>query len=590
MLKPSDWSKRQELDGTPVTASSRNLISHRVLVVALSLLVVAAFANSLNGDFVYDDHRVVQANPLLGHWDRLTLTHIFTRDYWGAYNTSEGEQPNESLYYRPVVHLLEMITYEVAGKNARLWHLASLFLHLVATLLSFFIADKSLGVITNMEKEKRLLMSAFAAAMFAIHPVQSEVAAWVSAASTSLVAIFIFGAFFCYLNYRESGRRRYLAAGIILYVWALLTKETAVGLLMIVAAHELIVFRRPRAIAERVRISLRMVLPFASVIITYFAIRYGILHIFFGEFRSMNFPEDASLTLADNLRTVPALLTGYMKLLVSPDTHSLMYDFSYVRSLAVGSFWLPVSVLILAIAALAYFWRSIPELRVAAIWIIFPLLPHLYTRGFLSEEIMHDRYLYQSVFGFGILAAILMVKAGKSQRLHLSSSRVAIVSLLIILALGMQTVVQNMYWQNDQMLWNGAARHAPNSRIVHIALGMLAEKSGHLQEAFREYDTALRINPDTIDALNNEAFVYARMGDWNKAAQNFERIVALTPDKAVAHFNLSFAYAVQKNYTDATKEQRKAIELDPNGVHADEWQMNLSQLEKQVATTKGAEK
>lgn len=304
----------------------------------------------------------------------------------------------------------------------------------------------------------------------------------------------------------------------------------------------------------------------------------------------MNFPEDASLTLADNLRTVPALLTGYMKLLVFSYNHSMMYDFSYVRSLDVGSFWLPLSGLIAAIATLAYFWRSIPELRVAAIWIIFPLLPHLYTRGFLSEEIMHDRYLYKSVFGFGMLAAILMVKAGKSQRLHLPGSRVAIVSLLIILALGMQTIVQNMHWQNDQMLWTWSARRAPNSRIVHIALGMLAEKSGHLQEAFREYDTALRINPDTVDALNNEAFVYARMGDWNKAAQNFEHIVALTPDKALAHFNLSFAYAVQKNYTDATKEQRRAIELDPNGVHADEWRMNLSQLEKQLATTKGAEK
>src|SRR6185369_16887108 len=171
----------------------------------------------------------------------------------------------------------------------------------------------------------------------------------------------------------------------------------------------------------------------------------------------------------------------------------------------------------------------------------------------------------------------LIIRVGKSQRLHLSDSRIAIVALLIILALGMQTVVQNMCWQNDQMLWNWTARHAPNSRIVHIALGTLAENSGHLQESLSEYETALQINADTIDALNNEAFVYARMGDWKKAAKNFECIVGLTPNKALAHFNLSFAYAVQKNYSDATKEQRKAIELDTNGAHA-EWGLRLSQL------------
>jgi hypothetical protein len=568
--------------------SYRRTTLHHVWALALILLVIAAFANSLSGDFVYDDHRVVQANPLLGHWDRLTLAHIFTRDYWGAYNTSDGEQPNESLYYRPAVHLLEMATYAIAGQNATLWHLVSLILHLVAVLLAFLIADKSFAAITRLDQAQRQLAAACAAGVFAIHPIQSEVVAWISAASTILVAIFVFGAFVCYLTYRETGRARHVAAGVSLDAAALLTKETAIGLPMIIAAYELIVFNRTRAFTDRARRALRTVSPFAAVVITYFVIRHGILHIFFGEVRSMNFPEDASLTLADNLRTLPALLVGYIKLAVFPYDHSMMYDFSYVRSLSLTSFWLPVGVLFAAIASLAYFWRRLPELRVAAIWAVFPLLAHLYTRGFLSEEIMHDRYLYKSMLGFGLLVAALMTRAAQGQWLRLSVKPTAAVALLIVAAFAAATVVQNTYWRNDQALWNRAAVYAPNSRIVHIALGRLAEDSGHLGIAFQEYETALRINADTIDALNNEAFVYARMGDWNKAAQNFERIVTLTPDKALAHFNLSFAYAVQKNYAAATREQRKAIELDPNDVH-DEWRRNLGQLEKLMAKSSGTQ-
>ncbi|HEY6183492.1 MAG TPA: tetratricopeptide repeat protein [Terriglobales bacterium] len=590
MLELTDPIKQKESDESPIPVSCTGLFSHRALLLALTLLVVATFANSLNGDYVYDDHRVVQANPLLGHWDRLTLTHIFTRDYWGAYNTSEGEQPNESLYYRPIVHFLEMATYEVAGQKAVLWHVVSILLHLVATLLAFFIANQSLAAITSLEKEKRRLMSTFAAAMFAIHPAQSEVVAWISAASTSLVAVLIFGAFLCYLKYRGTGRRRYLATGILLYASALLTKETAIGLSIIVVTYELFVFGRTQNLAERVRSSLRMALPFVSVMGIYFVIRHAILHILFGEVRSLNFPEDASLTLVDNLRTLPALLMGYLKLAISPYNHSLMYDFNYVHSLDARSFWLPVSILFLAMTALAYFWRRIPEVRVAAIWMVIPLLPHLNTRGFLSEEIMHDRYLYKSMLGFGMMLVILLVKAGQSQRWRLSGSRIAIASLLILFALCMQTVIQNTHWQNDQTVWNWSSRYAPNSRIVHISLGMLAEKNGRLQEAFQEYDKALRINTDTLDALNNEAFVYARVGNWGKATRNFEHIVALTPNKALAHFNLSFTYAMQKDYTAAAREQKKAIELDPDGVRATEWRLNLSQLERLVAAHKGEEK
>ena len=103
----------------------------------------------------------------------------------------------------------------------------------------------------------------------------------------------------------------------------------------------------------------------------------------------------------------------------------------------------------------------------------------------------------------------------------------------------------------------------------------------------REYEAALKLNPDIIDALNNSAFVYARSGHWPEATRNFERIVSLTPDKASAHFNLSFAYSVQKRYAEAVSEQRRAIELDPNGKGADEWRMRLEQLEKQQQEAAG---
>src|ERR1044072_300799 len=89
----------------------------RVLMVGGGFLVIASYANSLSGGFVYDDHRLVLAYPLLGHYSVGTLKLIFTSDYWGAYNMEQAGEVADSLYYRPFYHLFEMLAYSLAGKN-----------------------------------------------------------------------------------------------------------------------------------------------------------------------------------------------------------------------------------------------------------------------------------------------------------------------------------------------------------------------------------------------------------------------------------------------------------------------------------------
>ena len=158
----------------------------------------------------------------------------------------------------------------------------------------------------------------------------------------------------------------------------------------------------------------------------------------------------------------------------------------------------------------------------------------------------------------------------------------------LVLVLGVTTAVQNRTWQNEDELWNHSARFAPNSRIVRIALGGRAERRGDFDVALREYNRALAINPDIVDALNNSALLYARLGRWGDATPRFEHIVSLTPNKAMAHFNLSFAYAVGNRLEAAADELRAAIKLDPDGPRGDEWRARLDQLEKSIAAQVGS--
>ena len=559
---------------------SFDLTSRPLLAVGLVLLVFAAFANSLQGDFVYDDRELIVTNQLAGCWDRATLLRVFAHDSWAALRP-DYTGTSLSVYYRPIFILVLMIGQAVAGQDAATWHILILLLHSVATIATFCVLEKSLVWVSAFEARDRRLVSAVAAGVFAIHPAQVESVAWISGLVNPLGAIFILAAAYSYLKYRESDRFRLLAFALGFFALALLVKETSLVLVLIVAAYELVAMNHGSPLSARVRYSMLRIVPFACITAAYFALRYSVLRTFFGRSLDNDFPDDAMLTLADNLRTLPALLVGYLKIAFLPMNHSLIYDLGYVKSMSLTSFWLPLVLLAGVAALLVYLSRRMPEVRLAAIWIVIPLLPHLNTRAFVSDEIIHDRYVYLALAGIGLLISTLIFKAVR--RIRASTYAWAAVATVLLALLSLATVAQNRVWRSETNLWRNAARHAPNSRIVRLAVGTLAEREQDFDAALHQYESVLAIHPDVVDGLNHAGFVYARQRRWPEATRNFERIVAITPDKAIAHFNLSFAYAVQKRYSEALREQRLAIDLDPNGARVEEWRLRLAQLEKSMA-------
>lgn len=565
-------------------AGAVDYASKKYLILALVLLTFVAFANSLNGKFILDDVPMLLENVTLGRWDRETLKTVFTRDPWATFRPDLAGENLESIYYRPVITLFLMAGYELAGNDPDSsplkWHLLVLSLHIISVLLCFLVLDKSLLLASDREERKRRLIAAFGAAVFAVHPAQSESIAWISGLVNPLSAITLLAALYCYLDYREKKRVAALAAGMILFAVTCLTKESAVAFVPIIAAYELFALNRASTPGARIKRAIEGALPFALVLIAYFVLRYSVLGVLVGRPANGNFPDDRSLTFIDNLRTLPVLLFGYLKIVLMPFNLSMLYDIGYTRSLGLGNFWLPLTVVLAVLAALVQACRKIPEASIAVIWITIPLLPHLNTRAFVSEELLHDRYLYIPLAGIGLLVALLLSRIVESARLRLNGAYVTKLSALVAVTLSLLTILQNMHWQDARAMWSQAAKMAPNTREVQYALGCIAEMEGDPQKALLHYDSALQIQPDMIDALNSSALVLGRARQWEEATRRFERIVELTPEKAIARFNLAFAYAAQRRYTEAIREQSKAISLDPNGPMSDQWRTMLAQIEK----------
>jgi len=554
--------------------------SRQSLMLALVLLTLMAFANSLNGKFVYDDVPLIIENQTLGHWDTKTLKNIFSRDTWASFRPDLlGENP-DSFYYRPVFALVLMAGHEIAGQNPVKWHLIVLLLHIVAVLICFFVTEKALLVASDMDEKRRRIIAAFIAAVFAVHPVQSESVAWIYGMVNPLSTIIMLASFYCYLSYRQKNHLLLFACGIALFAIASITKENSLALALIIAAHELFVFNRDSAWGTRFRKTMINVLPFACVLIAYLMLRYSVLGVMTGRPLNGNFPDDQSLTLIDNIRTLPALLFGYLKIILMPFNLSILYGIGYTRSIGIGNFWLPLAVVLAGMVGLIQACRKIPEASMAVIWITTPILPHLNTRAFVSEELLHDRYLYISIMGVGLLAALLLSRMVEKTQVRLNEVNITKLAAFVVMVLCLLTVVQNRHWQNPEAMWNQAAKTAPNTREVQYALGWIAEMKGDMHTAIIHYDAALQIQPDMIDALNSSALVLGRARQWEEATRRFERIVELTPEKAIARFNLAVAYAAQRRFAEAMHEQSTAISLDPDGPMADQWRTMLAQLEK----------
>ncbi len=86
--------------------------------------------------------------------------------------------------------------------------------------------------------------------------------------------------------------------------------------------------------------------------------------------------------------------------------------------------------------------------------------------------------------------------------------------------------------------------------------------SGHLVEAAREFEKAVKVEPGNYEALNSLGAVLSSIGQYERAVEYFERAVAVNDTLIEAHYNLGKALALSKRYREALDQFRKAAMLD----------------------------
>ena len=107
----------------------------------------------------------------------------------------------------------------------------------------------------------------------------------------------------------------------------------------------------------------------------------------------------------------------------------------------------------------------------------------------------------------------------------------------------------------------------PESVDDHLLLGRLYGRNNDLEKAESEFKTALKLQPDSEEAVTALAFLYTSEGDSARAAD----VLSKVPDSsrsAKLYVALGYTYEQQKDYKKAIEAYRKAIALDRDNLDA----------------------
>lgn len=459
---------------TGTTGAGRRGLVAFLLVAA----VAVAFGNALENGFVYDDGLLVVDNPVV----RAPLTDL---DALG--------------FYRPLRTLSYRLDYALGGLDPRVFHGANLVYHALTVLLVRAVLA-------------RIGISPWAATagalVFAVHPVQTDAVTYVAGRRDILCGLFFVAGFLFYLRYRETRRRRELAAALMSYILAILAKEMAITLPIVCLLFDRVSMARATPATGRYR--LFAILAAAGGVVAW---------TFYGRFveRVMAVTPWHGGTPGTNLATVLRVWAHYLWLILWPAR--LSADYSY-RAFPVSTSVLDpragVAAAVLGgLAVLTWWrWRRGDVAAFGATWWAATLLPVSHIVPY--RELLAEHYLYVPMMG----VACVVAAATDAAVARTSAPRVvAAVVTVAVLAATTRTIVRNRDWHDELSLWSATVATAPECARARFNLGQTYVQQMRFAEAEREWLAAATLTPDDLDTVLALAMLYYRQGRFAEAEQ-----------------------------------------------------------------------
>lgn len=601
----------------------------------IALLALALYANTWQHELALDDGVVIQHNSYVQE-GVAGIPKIFGGDAFESFSNQQnaGNQLTGGRY-RPLSIITFALEQELLGLDQRTLTDTSQqdrkafqeskrqkiahdmhFRHGVNILLYMLTCMLVLILLHTIIFQKAPLAAFLTALIFTVHPIHTEVVANVKSRDELLSVLFIALTCLAAFAYNQSKKPLHMVASMVALFLALLSKEYAV--VMVVLLPAMLYYFTETPIGAAFKKSWYLLVP----LLIYVAVRQSAVSApgEAAEGDIMNNPY-VWATPVEKLATEFYVLLQYIKLLVWP--HPLVADYSY-NTIPYTSFSNPLVLLSIAlyIGCIVYMVRMLGKRHVLS-FAIFTFLLFLAPICNIFINIgapMGERLVFHASLGFA-----MAVGYGLHMLYHkLPSAAIAkpvLVSLLaVIVALSfIKTIDRNKDWKNSNTLFLHDVALVPNSVMVNTNAGgawidaseqakdTMAAKAC-LQHSIQHFTKALQINyrytnasvnraicylklheMDSaladVDTINkyyplhpflprlsatlaghyiNEGLAYAQAGNNPMALVSFEKLTRAAPTNPDYWYNLAMAYAKLQQKANAQRACAKALQIAPN--------------------------
>ena len=536
----------------------------RFVFIAIVLAVFLPYSNIFHNEFAYDD------SDFFIDWNGIKSVNV------GSFFS--GALPINHLHaYRPLRSVIQAILYQVTSNQPFGYHIFSILVHLMSTLLVYFIVKK----ITHPH-------AAFASALiFAVLPVHVQSITFITASFDSIGVAFLLLSFYLYQKYQDTKKVNTLYASFIMAFAAYYTYELAIVLPLLIILYDLCIknFGKKQLLAQ----------------IKYYAVFFiGSISLLFIKFFVIGpmykRPMLTSIDFWSRMFTAAKAFVQYVYLVVVDYPLSIYYDIRISHALDGTVFASSLLILACIVFGVYAFLKNKKISTFIIFWFIISLLP--VSNIIQIASFASDNYVYLASVAWAILAGIIFLKMYDYPGRRGKGMQMASVIFLLIVTLtyGYGTWARNRVWSNNEALWTTtlgqhpkymksysnlsdyymhkkmyakAEEYAKKALEINPGYALAYENLGIIQMEQKKYDDAvgyfqkaIDINPDYAPSYHNLGFSYQELGKIGEAEKNYKKAIEILPSYFQSHKNLAVLYLSQERFRDALDEFARAESLD----------------------------
>ena len=547
------------------------------MFLLLAVCICLIYKNSVQGPFLFDDLPNILNNT------NIRLTEIT----WDGIRRAGFESLSS---HRPVANISFALNYYINGYNVLGYHLINVLVHILTGIILFYFIKATL-IISNFrhmifEPQKNtssdihhisihdvndpsnaepqrsfcpasnelLFISFFTTFIWLVHPLQTQTVSYIVQRMNGMSAMFYILSLLLYvkarLSHSKSRRLMLFLSCILSGILSLGSKEISATLPFFIFLYEWYFFQD---------INLKWLKRSSKYFLCILFLIGVIAWFFLGAHPIQNILSDYHLrkfTLWQRVLTEFRVVMYYISLIIFPHPIrlNLLHDFSISNS-----FLDPITTLLSFIAIIGLIMVAVwtaKRKRLFSFCILWFLGNLLIESSVIGLEIVFEHRTYLPSMFFILMIVGLAYDFIKKKWIG------SILLCAIAILFSAWTYQRNIVWSDDVILWEDCVKKSPHQYRQHYSLGVLLAGKGRLDEAIKQYDIALNIDPDDAKIYYGLGNALVRKGDSEAAVYNYHQALRINPSYFEAYYNLGRILSKKGEIGKAINTYQKVLSIN----------------------------